>query len=357
MATNLPRREFLQQLSGTATGLALMSPLTAFAFVNRQKGETEDVLSFTQLEGLGPHINAQFINQNHVALHGEHHMADHMINASHNMYAEQLLRESVSKQGGQWDEEDSLLWTYQHYGRCDHTKHCYRLLGYCMTAQDYLYNTVNGLLDIKMNWHVLTEDIGDRIKSQNNFSGFVGRYTYLIHRVNLLTKEGNIKDYGLISATPVNRAINFITSEKDDVPNTSLMYIIPGTTSLMSPFSELLHLTTHGPSKRFARELEATHDRQQAEETSRLISETITESAAILIAQKYLKQHHHDDRIKVVNAHARNLGRQYSLIPRTVSYMARYGVQHALDTFASDPLYLVNRINSAHNNTKHVQLK
>ena len=44
MATNLPRREFLQQLSGTATGLALMSPLTAFAFVNRQKGETEDVL-------------------------------------------------------------------------------------------------------------------------------------------------------------------------------------------------------------------------------------------------------------------------------------------------------------------------
>ena len=346
MATNLPRRRFLHHLTSSAACLAFLSPTTALAIANKSNHKVEDLLSFTDLQGLGPKIDAELMGRSHIALHEERLLPEQSIGGSHLQYVKWLLREMLAKEGVSWDEDDKLVWTYQHYGYCDHSVQCYKLLDYAESAHNYLYDTVDGLLDIKLKWQVLNAELGSTEQTRSQFSGIIGRYTYLVHRVFLVDAEGETKDFGLINITPVNRAINFITSAHD-IPSTCLMYVIPGNTSLVSPFSELLHLTTHGPSRRLAQQLEEKQDSEQAEEASHIIGETITESAAILIAQKYLKKHRHENRMRLVNAHARSLGSRYSLIADTVAYMGHYGIEETLQTFADDPLYLVNAINKS----------
>lgn len=340
MAINLPRRELLQHLAGGVAWIAMASPATAIANIHRRKHGVEDSLSFTELEGLGPTINTEYIDSGYVALHSERELPAYMIDDSNSSYVEWLLREMYAEQGWEWDEANKLVWTYQHYGFCDQSDHCNKLLGYCMSAQDFLYNRVEGLLDIDIKWEVLSEDFSDHLY---RFNGLVGRYTYLIHRIYLLDSSGQLKDYGLIRATPVDRAINYITADQN-VPSTSLMYIIPGNTSLVSPFSELLHITTHGPSKRLADQLDQEQNNQHAEETSRIVGETITESAAILMAQQYLQLHRFVDRLTIIYSHARDLARRFELMGNTVAYMTSHGVQQTLNSYSDDPLRLVDEI-------------
>ena len=73
-----------------------------------------------------------------------------------------------------------------------------------------------------------------------------------------------------------------------------------------------------------------------------MISETITESAALIMAQNYLNNYRYDDSMKFVYSHANYLGSRYSLMPDTLAYMNRHGVQKTLDRFTNNPLYLVN---------------
>ena len=341
MANKLSRRKFLQYLAGSASGFAFLSPNTVFAFPHKYKRDTGDFLSFAELEGLGPEINVEFMGREFVALHEERELPVHMIDEMNRDYLQWLMREMVRQQGMKWDESDKLVWTYQYYGICDHSSECFKLLNYSKSAQDFLYSSVSGLLETNIDWHVLTDDFDYIRKSQNHFNGYIGRHTYLVSRVSLESADGEAKEYGLVSASPVNRAINYITSN-GPVLNTSLMYIIPGNTSIVSPFSEVLHLTTHAPSRRLAQQLGEKQGSQKAEQTSHMISETITESAALIMAQNYLNNYRYDDSMKFVYSHANYLGSRYSLMPDTLAYMNRHGVQKTLDRFTNNPLYLVN---------------
>ena len=348
--TNSSRRKFLQQLTGSTACLAFLSPTAVLALTHNQKSQSDNnSLSFTDLEGMGPRINTEFVADKYVALHEERELPAHMIDQANQKYVEWLLRETIADQGLSWDESDRLVWTYQYYGFCDHTGQCHKLLGYSQAVQEFLYNSVSGLLDVDVQWNLLEKNYHYSNPGPFNFNGFIGRYTYLVNRVWLASAEGDIKDYGLVTATPLNRAINFITSTGSTL-NTSLIYLIPGNTSLMSPFSELLHLSTHGPSRRLARQLGRMHKRQKAEETARVIGETITESAAILLAQQYLnKIRRYGDRINIVSSHAKSLVHRYSLIPDTVDYMQLHGVQQTLAQYSKDPLKLIKEISHSFN--------
>ena len=356
MATNLPRRKFLHKLVGSAAGLAFFPQTTVFAIPNRHSAVTREFLSFTELEGLGPEINVEFIDGDYIALHAENALPSHMFDAYNRDYVEYLLREMVASHGLQWDETDRIIWTYQYYGYCDHSNYCNKLLDYSRSAYDFLYNTVEGLLDVNVDWSVLTDDFDFKKQTSTHFSGMIGRYTYLVNRVILQGADGKLKDFGLVNAAPVNRAINYITS-KGHEPNTSLMYIIPGNTSLLSPFSEMLHLTTHGPSRRLKLQLVHKHYGQYADDVSHTVGETITESAAILTAQKFLKKHNLDKRMSVINKHAKFLDQQYALMGDTLSYMKLHGVQKTLNRFSDDPLHLVKEISHSFMNLKMSALR
>lgn len=345
---NQSRRKFLQQLTKSSAFLAFLSPTAVVALAHKQKEQIDNILSFTDLDGLGPDINAQLIENNFIALHEERELPVYTIDPANRQYVEWLFREMVSNKGLSWDESDRLVWTYQYYGFCDHSGHCDKLLRYSRSAQDYLYNSVSGLLDVDVNWSLLSDDYDYSSPDHVQFKGVIGRYTYLMSRVWLSSAEGEIKDYGLITSTPLNRAINYVTSNGNEL-NTSLIYLIPGVTSLMSPFSELLHLTTHGPSRRLVQQLGLMRNPHHAEETSRIVGETITESAAILMAQQYLNKNRHGDRINIINAHANYMSNQYSLIPDTVDYMKLHGVQQTLAHFNDDPLHLVKEISHLFN--------
>jgi len=343
MANNLPRRKFLQQLTGSTAGLLFISPARLLAIPEDNFAKNTDFLSFAYLNGLGPEVSVNDIDGHYVPLHAESILPSYMFDDFNRTYVEFLLRQMMAAQGLKWNESDRIIYSYQYHGYCDHTSECNRLAEYSRTAKDYLYNSVNGLLDIQLNWNVLLEDFDYAKQPSSLFNGLIGRYTYLVNRVNLVDTEGNFREVGLISISPVNRAINYITSEGIR-PESSLIYVIPGATSLMSPFSELLHLTTHAPSKRLSDQLTQGKNPHHANTSSHMIGETITESAAYLVARRFLKQSQYGERASVINAHAKSLSNRYSLMGDTVAYMMRHGVQKTLDRFAEDPLHLVKEI-------------
>jgi len=351
MATNLTRRIFLRKLAGGAVGLTFLSPVSLFALPGKRLNNESDLLSFIDLNGMGPEINAQNLENKYIALHAEGILPDYMADALDRVYVENLLRETIVADGGEWDETDRILWTYQYYGFCDHSEHCEKLMSYCGKAQDYLYNSVQGLNDANINWNLLSEEFDYEQRSPMHFTGLIGRFNYLVNRVSLMDTQGNMKDFGLVSATPVNRAINYIIS-MGSVPSNSMMYIIPGNTSLMSPFSELLHLTTHGPAHRLKMELALKYNPQYADEVAHIIGETITESAAILTAQQFLKRNRLSDRMNFIDTHARSLNRQYSLMSDMLAYMQLYGVQKTLMRFTENPLQLFKAVSHSLNNAR-----
>ena len=143
----------------------------------------------------------------------------------------------------------------------------------------------------------------------------------------------------MVNAKPVNRAIHFIDASNGDVqhPDQRLIYVIGGETALVSPFSEMIHLSTHKPAMRYANELSQNHNKDEADSLARNSGETVTEAAAILLALDYLYEIGNKVRAKQIVNHARSLNNQLFEFSHSINYMQKYGVQNALDVYKDSP--------------------
>ncbi|MDX2463372.1 MAG: hypothetical protein QNK31_02570, partial [Porticoccus sp.] len=141
----------------------------------------------------------------------------------------------------------------------------------------------------------------------------------------------------LVSAQPLERAINHIVDGKRHMPTKGMIYIIPGSTSLVAPFSELMHLTLHAASQRYADELSQSMPRAEAQRHARVAGETANEAAATLLASEFLRTHNCKEKLSTVNLVARSMASQYPFVPSAISYMKQHGLQPSLNLFQSSP--------------------
>jgi hypothetical protein len=224
------------------------------------------------------------------------------------------------------------------------------LLAYCQQANDYLYQRLDGLLPVEVKWQPLAHSHIQQDAGSEGFQGFIGRYTYYVMRAMVLQKEKTPirilhedQPY-LISSWPLERAINHIVDEADHRPISGVIYIIPGTTSLVAPFSELLHLSLHAASQRYADTLAKQMPPAQARKRARGAGETTNEAAATLLAAEFLRTRQHQERLPAIAKVAHNMASQYPLLPYAMDYMEQYGIQYALAQYQDDPSTFMQRI-------------
>lgn len=344
ISEGISRRSFLAYgalsavLSGLLPRAALALPATYC--------KAENKYLFADQPSLGPDITAPNIEQQCCALHQEVSLGDADTKSTQYRSIENLLKREFLNSGLSWDDSYRIGFTYQHYGVPDNSSYAAELLAYCKDAHQYLYDRLSNLFDVNMNWQQLSHNNNHSHRNSNSqgFTGFVGRYTYYVLRAVVLNPPENSDPPYLVSAWPLERAINYIVSGETYMPVSGTVYIIPGTTGLLAPFSELLHLTLHAASQRYAAELGDTIPAEEADNLARIAGETTNESAASLLAIEYLGKQRCSQRTDAIGRVMRSMSRKFSQIPRSIEYMQRVGVQEALNIYQDNPAEYMHRI-------------
>jgi len=332
---NLSRRRFLKKLGAGVTLYAAM-PNLVFAGISSEQSSRAFNLSFVDQAGKGPYLDAPFVEENFIPLHKEMNLPAMDKTSDEYFNAENVLKTEFQNMNVPWSDDFQLSWSYQHYGVPDNKTNSEHIIKYCQTVHDYLYQEINGLEDVNFTWSSLSKDTNVLNRSGNY--ALAGKHTYFVLRVNALDKEGNIQEPYLVNAQPVNRALHYINAHDDEeYLSQRLIYVIRGATSLVSPFSEMLHMSTHNPAMRYADELKQNYQYDIAKSLARSSGETVTESAAVLMALDYLYSLGKQSRANQIIHHAQSLESQLPEFSHSIAYMQKYGVQNALNSYHESP--------------------
>lgn len=346
MPKNITRRSFLSYLLVSAATASFM-PKYAFSYISPNSNPESNWLSFSSQKGVGPSLDESTLLQNYYALHKETVLPSNRLRKSDYRNTVSLLKKVLSDQDIRWENSNRIEWTYQHYGVCDPSIHSNRLLSYSKSAQDYLYDRISGLMEINLGWSLLIKNHSSSLVDTKGYSGFVGKHTYLVYRVNAVDEEGERILPGIVNIMPVERAINFIVDDDNHNPIGSTIFLIHGPTSLISPFSELIHLSTHQPTLRLTRELVASPEEGDAQMVGREYGESITEAAGSLLAMSFLQKYGRPDEKNVVRAVSQNISNQYPLVQNVMAYMNQNGVQQVLTDYSENPRKVIKAIRKA----------
>ena len=343
MSLHLTRRNFLTYLL-VSTAAATFTPKLAFAnyFPNNQP--VSNWLSFSSQSGIGPWQDESTVMEKYCALHKETILPRDRVEKSDYRNTVLLLEKVLANQGVHWGGARRVVWTYQHYGVCDSSIHSKKLLSYSRLAQDYLYSNISGLVDFNLDWRVLKNKHSQPLVDLRGYRGFVGKHTYLVYRVNAIDENGTAVQPGIVNVIPVERAINYIVDDDNHVPIGSTIFVIHGLTSLNSPFSELIHLTTHQPPIRLIRDLAVSQGESYALMLGRAYGEAVTEAAGILIALSFLQKYGSVDEENVVRAVSQNISNQYPLVRNVMVYMNQKSVQQVLNDYSENPRKVIKAI-------------
>lgn len=334
------RRQFLQQFIGLS-GLSLCtSPLSLAAQSIGQQTST-DQLAFVHASGRGPQLAAPEVEQQFIALHEERPMTPWPAHSKEFQQAKHLLQRELAREGMRWRDDYQLAWSYQHYGVPDNSSHNKLLLHYCQQVQKYIEQQIE-LEPIAIAWHPLRPNdpsYGNRVNAA------VGKYTYFVMRISVYDGKGNLLEPYLARAKVVERAVNHISVRdyKELDPHDSSIYLIRGQTALSSPFSETLHLSTHLAALKYEQQLLEKYTPVEARARARMSGETITESAAILLALRYVDNRAPRYTDYIVNM-ANSLSKQLPQFQQSVAYMQRYGIKNSLKVFQEDASAYLRKI-------------
>ena len=338
----ITRRSFLAYGAMTTVMAGLM-PRAAFALCDSQI-KADNKYLFADQPSLGPEISAPMIERQCCALHREVKLGGMPVDSAQYQNVRSLLQAEFASAGLPWDPGYEIGFTYQHYGVPDQTPYTEELLAYCRQAQHYLYDHLSNLFDGQVSWHRLAHNDVHTQSHRREFRGIVGRYTYYVMRAVVLNAPAEMDPPYLVSAWPLERAINYIVSGSKHSPVGGTVYVIPGTTSLIAPFSELLHLSLHAASQRYAAELADSMPKTDAKALAKIAGETTNEAAATLLATEFLTKQQCSSRVASVERVTRSMAKQYVNIPQSINFMKRVGVQEALNIFQDDPAEFMRRI-------------
>lgn len=336
-AGKLSRRQFMAYLG--ATGCLISGHInSAFAAIHETLNSSIDDFSFVDKTGLGPKIDAPIVEKYLHPLHKEQsHGGGEAINITS---VESLLKEIYSNEAIPWREDFKLSISSQHYGVAYETSdEAEKLVDYSKNVHDYLFHRIEGLFQIGLKWNVLHIDTSD-LTSTDGFNIVIGRYTYLVSRIFVTNSDIENAPY-LVSAKPLDRAINYIESEGPSVPRRVLIYLIPGATSLVSPFSEILHISLHKPSKIYEQELNQEFPREISHQKAVETGETVNEALALMLAMEYQEKYAGGERKKHIRYMASSLAREYPKLPSVITYTQKHGLQSTIDRYLDNPAKLM----------------
>lgn len=338
----ITRRRFLSYFGVPAVGY--FATPAGFAATPNNASDRLDSLSFVDRDGLGPRVAAPMVEKAFIPLHKEMRIINPVLQPGETDALKNVLKSEFDARGIPWDDAYQLKFSYQHFGVPDNSDQSRLLLAYSRRVHDYVYSKLQGLFDAHMSWHVLTPGSVDAMSGDDQFSAYIGRYTYYLTRV-FIDKPGMNDLPSLVNAQPLERAIHYIVGGGEGgLPTHARLYIIPGKTSLVSPFSEVLHLTFHAPSENYAAELEKTVPHDKAQQYAIDAGETVNEATAIVMAREYIRKYGEDKRITTIDDMAYSLKHRFSDLTNAISFIEQNGPQKSLDLYLENPGRFMGKI-------------
>ena len=341
--TNYLRRRFLRLIaSGTLAYTAGVNAIPKQGFFE------EDVHNFADFSGLGPPVEGAFLEDHYCPLHDEKIYSHETIAKPLLDEANNLLKQEFEKQNIAWKDSYKIIWTSQHYGVPDRSLESLNLLRHCKNAHEYLYDNISGLLETNLNWELLYHR--NNLKNcpsdtQQAFTAYVGRYIYLAIRISAVDENNNPQGPYLIYPRPLERSINLIRSSRaTNQPTSCKIYIIPGITALISPFSELLHLSTSEPTLHYAEEIAKSKNYQTALEEARTVGETVTEAISIVLAWQYFQTKKRTNRLNQINALTQHMRSYLPNLNNILAFATEYGVQQCYSDYKNSPQKFVRDV-------------
>ena len=338
--SSITRRRFLLSLGALSAGYIIRPSLLLASPLARPQSKL-DQYSFVDELGMGPELNPAKIEREYHPLHAEQTLIFANLDQQQMLWFKKRLKFEFSKAGMQWKKHYEVVMTSQHYGVNYTGTQADQLLAHCENVQDYLYSRLHGLYETNIQWDTLKSPANLTQEKNRGFQGIIGRYTYRLYRVLVSNIEYDDSPC-LVSAEPGERAFNFINDLSGTL--TGVIYIIPGKTSLLSPFSEILHLTLHEPAKAYEHHLRSRVSLDLARQRAILAAETVNEAAAIVLSSEFLKRFGHHNRLPVVNHMARNLSQRLPNLNSTIAYISQHGAQISIDHFRDDPVNFISRL-------------
>ena len=344
----ISRRDFLSFVTLNAVAAAALPvPVFAISQIAAQANRKNSLLNFVDRDGLGPDMDAPDVERLCSPLHEEKLLPKSSVDEKTRLAVKEVLQIEFQNASLDWHDDYQVGFTYQHYGVPDDHEQTTPLLKYCNDAGEFSRTKLKDMFNAEVTWNRLTHE--QTIVGLPSFHGFVGRYTYYVTRAVVLGAEDSSDLPYLVQSWPVERAIHYIVAANTAVskPKRGTLYVIPGTTSLVAPFSELLHLTFHEPSQRYAEELSNTLNEDQAQEQARVAGETVNEAAAIMLASEFIQELGCGDRLPTINFMAKDLSDTYGYLPKAITFMKQTSVQSAVDIFLDSPANFLAKINNS----------
>lgn len=345
-SVRVTRRRFLSYLAVPAAMLFARPHKLLAVAENQQKNFHADNFGFADRVGLGPQIDAPTVQNTYVPLHREQLIKARIFKPEEVAAMKAALKSEFQYAGLRWSDGYELNYSFQHFGVPDDSPRGMQLLGYCERVYDYVYSRLNGLFEVDMSWRLLTSGREKLPWESSQFSAHIGRYTYYMMRVFIDDSYRNDLP-SLINAQPLNRAIHYIIGGNQARPKHAHLYIIPGKTALVAPFSEILHLTFHAPSENYAEQLEKTVSHEQARLYAINAGETINEATAIVLAREYVSKYGSRERIASINDMANNLNNRFADLHNAISFIQRNGIQKSINIYLESPATFMRKIGNS----------
>ncbi len=221
-------------------------------------------------------------------------------------------------------------YTTQVFGVPEEDRYAYPLLEYCRKAVEFLYERLEGLKEYDIRWTVVEnrsyeKDFGGR--------GFIGNSSYDVRWVNIrdlktgkiISKTGGTiylrEGFGILSTNPKTHKLSGW-----------FLFISTGRSAIVSPFSEVMPLTTIESASRYRNKTGSPALAMKADEA-------LVEGISYMLAGEI------SEKLGIPNGYERvedmkeNLlvRPEYEYLRQSIEWIKRNGIQKAFDLYMEDP--------------------
>ncbi len=333
------RRHFLRHALLPATAL-LTTPLTALAS-NPQRRSRTFPLYFTEITGLGPEVSTDTILERFTPLHPELALPAPQISAPQRRDIKMALESAFRQENVPWQDDYQVSFVYQHYGVPHQSRELSELIQYSDAATCYLESQFSRLFTPRITWQLLPES--GELVTQNNFTGYAGRFTYHLVKAFVNNAPDAANPPYLVHARPIERAINYIKSGTTLTPDSGMIFLVPGVSAMVAPFSEFIHLTFHKSAELQIANLAPEMGMDQARQYAHNVTESLVESLSYSIARLFILEIGHEEKLPTLQYMADNLATKFSYMPLINQMIDTLGVQQVIDIALDNPKDFIER--------------
>lgn len=220
--------------------------------------------------------------------------------------------------------------TLQNFGIPEDPKVASALIHYCQLASKFLHEQIRGLDRSKdLAWTVI--EAGDDYSQTHHKRGLIGRSFYKMHWIDVNDQDGNFLFKNGIAHHLSGSYMHHHVDPDTDPEEQWSVYIVPGFSAVVTPFSEIVPLSLGDSHHR--------HSIKVGYDEASKVSEALCEGLSYHLGHRISQELAIPNGSRLVDeVHQGLVGDPlYELVPSSVRWISTHSMQDAFDMYVEDP--------------------